>query len=463
MIERVEDFGQVTSAEPTQLQPKVEHQTGIRWQDVLLNPDINSEAYRRLSGVLNILKSGAQTLTVLSMVDDPNSFVNTADIRAQVQEKVGSRTIKKAENVKTYLTRCIEPVGAAARSTLDDEMWALTPFGIEMKASLILAWSKFLEAGIDPMDVLATASHSKKDDEGHITSTPAVARATILTALNELGKLNVSRLKQILKMEGGVVANHLINLEKVGLVNYESVECMLGKPIVHFTLTEKGRNTGIENWPFRVDSRGNRLVFQTELVRKAIEELSVKGRDINLWSISEIILLKYPDYKANGLRANIASLLSFWEIEDRHLLNKSRFKQDIRSEASITGKGLIVVDGIFSRLAMWSIDPPLTPDIESIAKKLRINPDAYQDIYVSIAESFRRTSPFFEKNGEDTSAKVLGVILKKQGNVSTTDISRIIGISVSRVHQIVKELKSQGYLIGEKDPTHKSRIFLRTI
>ncbi len=452
------NIGNVAKVEQVQVQPAIEHQAGIRWQEVLLNPDVESEAYRRINGVLNILKNGAQTLTVLAMVDDPNSFVTPSNINRTVDKKAGGKVVKRDTTVKSYLAKCIEPMGAAAKSTLDDEMWALTPFGIEMKAALIFAWSKFLKAGINPMDVLGTTSRSKKGDDGHIINTPAVARATILTALDIYRVLNREKLVEILKLCGSAVSGHLTNLKRAGLVEFESMDTGSGKPGSHFILTDTGREQEY-NWPVYTDSRGKNFALQTELTRKALEKLSVMGQDINTVSICAIILDKNPDFNRKGLLNSISHVLSFWVREG--LLKRGKFNTGYLSEASLTDKGRMIVDEILIDLAMWSIDPDLAPKIESIAKRIRINPDAYQSIYTNIAKSFKETSLYARHNKKETLEEVLKAIRQNQGKVTASKVSRITGISPTHTRLLISKLKSQGYVIGEQDPNIKSRILLR--
>ena len=107
------------------------------WETILgspLPPEINTPE-KRLSALVNLIQNGAQTLETLSMSSE---FTSYGRINSAMNERAGIRVVQNATTFR-HLQRCIEPVGAAAKSDLDDKYWALTPFGAATKPTLIFA------------------------------------------------------------------------------------------------------------------------------------------------------------------------------------------------------------------------------------------------------------------------------------------------------------------------------------
>lgn len=109
----------------------------------------------RLNAVLNIVQNGAQTLAVLSMLPNTNQWESPTRINKRIAETVGTPIVHRKTTLQ-HLVQTIEPVGLAARSTIDNNDWAITEFGIVSRATLIFTWRRFMDMALDPMKVLGS-------------------------------------------------------------------------------------------------------------------------------------------------------------------------------------------------------------------------------------------------------------------------------------------------------------------
>ncbi len=410
------------------------------WGEIELTPEIDTPE-KRLSAVLNILQNGAQTLTVLTMPADTRRWQSYYRIWQNLNETAGLEVLKQKTSTKNHLVFCIEPVGAAARSTLDDRDWALTGFGIKIKAPLIFAWQQLLHLRLDAMQVLANNSLGRKDLEDNIISTPALVRYQILTALAAASRLRTIDLAQITNVGRSNVVHHLNGLKTANLIDSESADPESGNPVTVYQITPEGLATN--PWPsYRTSPTRSAQIEQTA------RRLTAEDRPITLRSVIEKPVQDLP-----GISGTLAFFAS------RGFLTQSKFHCRELSEVRITDPGIQVVERVLKPLSAWTQDNKSVAQINEIDRRLKINPDAYISLYPPIAESYMQHSPIKNKDPEAKSRQITALIKSRPGQLTRSDLARLLNVSGPTIARHLKPLLETCQVVQQK-AAKGSRFFL---
>lgn len=405
------------------------------WSDPSVFAELDTPE-RRYEALANILQNGAQSLTVLTMPSDPHTFSSWAAINAHLNTTVGFTVVAKASTLE-HLASCIAPVGAAAKSTIDDQEWALTAFGVAIKPALVFGWQRLLDLQISSMGLLGSTSQGKLDEEGtgYIT-TPAQVRTTMLQQLTERGPLQLTQFIPAIKVGRNSIAMHADNLKKAGIVTVERKTTTYGQPITLYEITGLGAQAS--DWPVAM-LRDNPAPRISERVRDALLFLVENGQDPTLRAIRKYISdttgHEYHD-------ADLATVLTFFV--DNKLVERSKFNAKKFSEVTLTPLGQSIVAELITPLVRWCENPYAIPEIFQIAENLQRNPQAYTNLYRPIAEHFVTHSPF--KNHDTTQREIdfLRIVQNAPQPLTQSDITRMASMSKSTVHKVKQALLKTG-------------------
>ena len=425
------------------------------WGEIPLTPEIATPE-KRLSAALNIAQNCAQTLTVLTMASDTRQWESYCLINTNMNRQVGLKVVNSGPT-RNHLIKCIEPVGAATRSTIDDKDWALTKFGIKIKPALIFIWQKLIELNLDAMALLGNRSQGKKDEDGNFKTTPPMIRAQILLALaghTDKGPMRVVDFFQTTKLSLSNLSGHLENLKTAGLVNFESVDPNSGQPVTFFGVTPIGHET--TNWPVFREKRGATHRHKiSAFVQEAVQTLSLQGRPITTDAVATFKSQNLLEF--NPARPQISSVLSHFVRSC--LLERGRFHEGHKAEIWLTPSGEQVVENIIEPLVAWSQNSEAVVEINQIAARLKVNPSTFADLYPKIATSFIEHSPQKNADPELKRQKITALIKVQPGQLTRADLGRELKVSRALISFIIKLLIESGEIIQTKAP-RGNRLFL---
>lgn len=413
------------------------------WGEIELTPEIDTPQ-KRPSAVLNIVQNGAQTLTVLTMPPDTENWQSYRQIHRHLNGCVGYELIRDNRTTKDHLVACIEPVGAAARSSLDDKNWALTEFGIKIKPALVFAWQRLLALELDAMQVFGAHSRSKKDQENNILATTATIRNRILLSLADDDRRSID-LSNIVNISLSYTPKILQKLQSAGLVEYQSVNTESGSSASHFYLTEKGHKTS--PWPIYRNIAGN-LLTRSPQVEKAIRKLTMEEKLVTSESVTAQISedTQQPINKTD--RHTNVGVLSFYARQG--FLKRGKFFKYHFSEACLTSLGKQVVHEIIVPLVAWANDNKAIGEINEIGKQLKINPDSYKSLYPQIAAGFSENSPNKNSDLEAKSRQILALVKTYPNHLTAADLARQMKVGDSTIGELLKPLIATGQISQRK-------------
>lgn len=404
-----------------------------RWESTVLPSELQTPE-QRLQAVLNITQNGAQTLTVLTMGPDTSDWSKHTAINTLMRNRVGTSVVH-SKTTFSHLTGTISEVGMAARSTLNDEEWALTDFGVTCKATLIFAWQKFLEIGVDPMVALGINSRSKKDSSGGIITTPPMTRFRVLNTLFQPG--NVMGIREVAEKIGlneKVVAEQVRGLTENGLISHRLYDRNSGQ-LHRYRISPKGVLT--QEWPL-FESRHQRWITASQQAYVAVAELSQKEVEITSEAVDRFVNERFRPGKP-PTTINPSDILKQW-ARQHELLERLPGIEGVTAEIEITTTGVEVLNKVLFPLFRWAKDITSVEDITSIAENLKRNPDAYQYFYTTIVESFFSHSPFKNKDKEEKIRRAKRIITERPGELWASELGKELGSSSSTGINITRVL-----------------------
>lgn len=413
------------------------------WGEIPLTPEIATPE-KRLSALLNIAQNGAETLTVLTMAPDTKQWEGYGIINSNMNRQVGLRVVTNTAT-RAHLVLCIEPVGAAARSTLDDKDWALTEFGIKIKPALIFVWQKLLELNLDSMALLGSQSKGKKDEDGNLVTTPPMVRTQILLALTNQDGVRVVDFCQSTNLTITAISTHLEHLQNAGLVDLKSSNLNAGQSVTFFKVTPLGERT--TTWPTYQNKRGWSRTQVSAYVEETVQELTRQGRPVTTAAVTsfdnkDIQHLPRQNY------TNVSTVLSHFVRGG--FLERGRFKEHDYSDVRLTTFGRQVVEAIINPLVLWSQNDQAVAEINQIAARLKVNPDAFTHLYPQIANSFIEHSPRKNANREAKTQKIRDLIKRNPNQLTRSDLARQLNVRCSTVSLIIKTMLESGEIVQTK-------------
>lgn len=430
------------------------------WAELDLPPELDSPE-KRLGAAVNIIQNGAQSLTVLAMNPQPGYWESYNQINKRLP-RIGGGNLVYRTVTRNHLVQTIEPVGAAARSTLDNKEWTITPFGVALRPAILLAWQNFLDLDLDAMQVLGSNSRVKKDNEGNIVSTPAQARTRILLDLLEKGHLRIIDLSSAIGLSTAVTNKHADGLSHGGIVEKDVASSEANESITHYTLTKQGRDQ--EKWPIFVlkhKTGSTAYVSLSREVELAVRELSENGIPFSIRNCIEVFNKHRPENSKGVAETTVFGMLAFWGREG--LMDVGKFHNRFLSDVVLTPLGELVASEILQPLQDWSNNPRSVILINEILEDLRRGSD-YQSLKIRIAESFSNTSPFKNKDIDLAVGKgtVLRMIRERPGELTQASIARTLNISPMKAHRVIGALLATGEIAEEKAVSGQRR-FLRPV
>lgn len=426
------------------------------WEELDLPPELDTPE-KRLGAAANIIQNGAQSLAVLAMNPQPGYWEGYNQINKRLP-RIGGGKLVHEETTWGHLVKTIEPVGVAARSTLDNKEWTITPFGVALRPAILFAWQNLLDLDLDAMQVLGSSSYVKKDNEENIVSTPAQARTRILFELLEKGHLRVIDLSAAIGLTPGATCEHADRLSHGGIVEKDSTLPEAGEPVTHYALTEQGKDQ--EKWPIFVKKYkigSTAYVFLSREVELAVRELFENGIPLSIQNCIEVIDKHRPENSKSASETTVSRILAFWGREG--LLNVSKFHHRLYSDVALTPLGELVASEILQPLQVWSVNPNLANNI--IEMEGNLGRGVYsQDLLVRIAESFRNSSPMKNKDIDLAVGKgtVFRMIREEPGKLTQASISRILNVSPPRARRVIGALLATGEIVEEKAASGRSRL-----
>lgn len=419
------------------------------WDEFPLTPEIDISE-KRFSAVLNVLKNGGQTLTVLTMPPYREMWTDYRTISSNMNQQVGLPVVKADIATKDHLTYCIEPIGAAARSTLDDKEWSLTPFGIAMRPALIFAWQRLLVQGFDGTEVFGTNSQRKKGQEEDLPTTAPLTRARALLLIRERGVVQEVDLMRKTGLTSATITRHTNRLHELGIIHKESRSTQDGEPT---TIYEVISNEDLSAWPPYQTLNDKTHLGKGEMVKKAIDMLRINGEPITRSSVSDILVKEQKITPVSALWS-AGSMLSFYT--KKGVMKKNR---EHPSEITLTQNGQKIVDKILTPLDSWSKDRWVIEEINTIGRRIASNRHAYNDLLKKIADSYITHSPYKNMDPEGKTSELLRLIRENPGSITQSDLVRHTGMSLTKVHVALGELLKTGHVVGIKAKTGQ-RVFL---
>jgi hypothetical protein len=356
-------------------EPAAEVRPPTGWDEAALSPSVDT-AEKRLAAAASVIRNGNQTLTVLVMPSHTEGWLGYPSICNAIRDELGYQLVKK-NTTKGALVKTIEPVGAAARSTLDDTQWALTPFGIAVKPVLIFAWQRLLDLHLDGVQVFGATSRQQPGTGAEPPSTPAASRIRVLHALAARAP---RRIVELGRAAGAVtsIRGLLAALQQGGIVDRESVDTQRGDPVTFYAVTEQGR--ALTLWPLfeRISHASERRTARmySKQVQHAVRSLAAADEEI---SVGSIIAFMNRIYKPTTARnpSHVGAVLSFYVRCG--LLAYQHLHWSESSRVWLTDLGQQVVGQILEPLTAWSHDPRVVPEINDIAVAMQQTPDVYRD------------------------------------------------------------------------------------
>ena len=405
------------------------------WQEILgSDPDHEKHletSEGRFQAALNIIKNGAMVLEIGVM---DSQWQNYAAINGAINRIYGAR-VCYGRVTHDHLVKTISVVGAAARSDIDDKDWKLTAFGAALRPAAIDAWQKILKLGINPAKVLTAVSSVKKDTEGNILDSAPYARTRMLLQLGQREEVRKSEIVKQNNLTDNTIHSHLKALKEAGLVNFESVDSI--DSYTFFKPIATGKNPN--DWPIWQDAHGWNQKALSESVQEAIAGLIDDGKvafttgEIIDWAKDNIV-----DVKSAQDRSCVNHVLNFLVRES--LLARSEFNKDKRSAVSLTAGGQDFVEQVLAPLDAWARDANSVWEINDIRRQLAINPQAYDDLYRHIAELYRKTSPYVNRDPNAKTADILALIAQRPHEFTCHSLARELGISDGAVQGLTKPL-----------------------
>lgn len=420
---------------------------GLGSRDRILSPELLSPQ-QRLPAVLNILQNGGQTLTVLTMNSDTDAWKSWHAINTEMRRKVGL-SVAHPTSTRHHLIQCIEPIGAAAKSTIDDKEWSITPLGIAMKPVLIFGWQHILELGINPMALLGDISHGgKKDARGNFQTTPPVVRFKILKALPENVHKTIAQITHEIGIsDTNVVSRQADDLAEAKFIEKKSTTPLDEAPFATYYKTEIGKNSREwEPWT----SKRSRNVNSSQRVLNAVNVLEQQGEPITLDRVIKVLAEDLPTSTTAILESQL--VLTFWSRPEKGYLRREGFSADNFSDVVITSKGLVAFGTLLAKIDQWANNMTSLREINDIAEQLAKNPHSYQDLYRQIVGNYTQFSPNKNRDKQGYIAKALDAITKNPGRFAANDLGQAIGTSNANSHKIVAEMLKAGSIRREKGP-----------
>lgn len=417
------------------------------WDPHLLPPELQLPE-QRLSALLNILQNGGQTLTVLTMPSRTTDWKSPYTINTDMRNQVGFPVVNKKTTV-SHLQQTLANVGMAARSTVNDDEWSLTEFGLLCKPALLFGWQKFLELAanteinLDPMAVLGTVSKGEKDESGSLKTTPPLIRFALLHALSltEAG-INVEALAKKTNLPASAVGTHIISLAENNLVTHK-INARTGRTS-EYIITPQGLE--LSEWPpFKGTHQLN--IARAQQVRHAVIALSQLESAITIEAVERFINDTYRPGK-EPTSYNSANILSQWAKKHGLVEKISNIREDIQ----ITDIGTTVLTTILLPLYRWAEDFSRCPEITEIALALKRNPLAYQPLYPEIAQSYIDHSPSKNRDREGKLSQARGIINTKPGELSAAELGRALGMTPATGAKVTSELVARGDIYLQKSP-----------
>lgn len=403
---------------------------------------------QKLERLLNILPNGGQSLTVLSMPPSSDRWTYYTHIANAVNSKVGFPVVRKT-NTQKALTQTLEPIGIAAKSDIDDKVWALTDFGVDLRPALIFGWQGFTELDINTSALLSSISARGKHTDG--VRTAGMTRFKIIQGIYELTHLSAEQdnqgvseyeISQYTGFNLEFVGDHTHNLEKGGFLDKDSK----ARTLTTFTVTEKG--SALATWSTYVAKN------------QAHPQSSVRGHDVivSLQSTGDLITNKtvaqrYLELFGRNLGEGHAStLLSFWAKNEQGFLERHGFSLERGSDVVLRPITEAVLAKVLLPLEQWAYNSLSVGKINQIREQLNKDPDSFVPLYRNIAESYEKYSPFKNKDLEGKTAMALEIISTSPG-VSYTELSTVMDTSVATARRIVEGLILSGTVRREEPET----------
>lgn len=443
MLERTEDT--------SQFDPFAQLRSGNEyngWNDFPLSEEVDTPL-KRFSAALNIIKNGGQTITILTMVPFRDLWTNFRAINRNIYRRTGLRL--NPMTTMAHLAQTIEPIGAAARSTVDNEEWSLAPFGIVLKPALVFAWDKLLKREYDGMEVFSSTSVSHKDSRGSFYSRAPLSRALILLALQEYGLMQHEFLTNKVGIRRERLEDHITHLQQVGLVSKRPGIQSDKVGIIPYELAKDQPS----DWPTYRDLNGFLQPKGAVSLKDAVETLLKRGLPIAHSSVVDMLV-----EKTNMVRSSASWLaangLPFYLQEG--FLKRER---DGYTEIDLTAEGLVIVRKILEPLLRWSHDRWSVEEINRIGRRLMANPYFHDDLLGRIGQSYKQHSPSINKDPEAKQGAALQVIRENPG-ITQVEVFRRLNLSYRTTINIIQALVRLGYINKNKTNTGKGTRVLLT-
>ncbi len=403
------------------------------WERSLITPESATARYRR-AAVLTMLGNGAQSLAVLVMPSDTNNWQSSYQINKQMKTTVGSKVVG-ASATRNHLITTIEPVGTAARSTIDDKDWAITAFGREMKPALIYGWQQFMDLEVNPVSLLASMARVKRDAQGNLVAAPALVREQILTQAYH-HPLQIFTLRSLTHVGSAALCPHTDNLAGGGFIEKKSVDSGSGKPIAEYQVTQAGLD--IPDWSALYE---HKRAYMTE-IQSVVAELVEQGIKITTDAIVEGVGKKVDVASENTLRFYISLLVN------RQLLQSKDLPPQQLSQISLTPLGVAVVENIFIPLRAWSYSPDADDRINDIRRAYLRNPSIFNSLYQQIAATYRESSKFINADPVARTLEVERLIRENPGVYNKAMLARQLGCAEGSINKTISELIADGLIIS---------------
>lgn len=426
------------------------------WAFVESDPRI-ATALKRFGALGNIINNGAKTLTLLAM-DPAYGFANYRDIRDSANELAVEKVIRTSKSTLQFLAISLSSVGAAAKSTTDEEDWQITPFGNALKIGTIYAWKSLTALKLAPADVFGKNTHTLGHEGEQSETTTAANRVKLILKLAE-GQTTLGEVARLLGISTASAVETMRGLRGRGIVNLRTIDSPLVERVTTYSLTENGKLNSQPWEPYKKPRKGRPSAGVYTHASKSIQDAVIalaRGGETVFGAKDIVAQLAKTNVKVGDI-ARYGSILKHFAAFG-YLRRESEFEHEAYSVISLTEKGQAVYDTVIKPLYDWFTDPALQPAVTQAAQEYQGTEGRafYRQFIESVVDLYKAKSPGKNADHGQKMTAVLDFIVKHDGQANHKDIAEQMDLSSTLVDEVCKLLAERGLVIS-RPPAENSR------
>lgn len=379
----------------------------------------------RLDHLVNVIHSGAKTLTVLAMEPPDGVALSHYSLSRKLADMAGGKVVEKA-SIRGYVTNDFIPLGIAQQGAQEGgNHWTLTDEGEGLKPALLWMWSKMLDQQMSPGSIFGSIYAGKKRGGEMVLSTP-MARVSIMSQLAAArGPLRIVDFSTSLHHTAPKATQIIDSLVYAGLVTKENAVGGYGEDFAVFKPAESGTNT--EYWGNLIDAKQANVIGPATTLRQAIRDLIQKGEIITETTVKPYFERISP---YNGRQIN--DMLR--QYEKKGYLIGSKWHKGYFSEVNLTSEGVRIFSEVIQPMIAWSKNPETAQEID---------PEQHGDLHRRIADSFRSTSPYKNPDYRGKQTVVMEYIKQYPGE-TRAEVARALSLPLATVYDLILPLVENG-------------------